>query len=432
MGRMAFGVRDAVRVSLVLLIMAVFVTGVFTVIVRAGGALFNRTGSPDLSLSVLATVIVALGFDPILRRAQSWAARVAYRGRKPPAEVLGEFVSRVGGAYPIDDVPLQMARLLAEGTGAAYAQVWLVIDGRLTLAQSWPANAGAYPQPPDLANRSAGPAGRRVMPVHHNDELLGALVVQERDRQPLSPVEEKLFGGLAAQAGLVLQAVRLQIELAERLTEISSRASELRASRQRIVAAQDEERRRLERDIHDGAQQHLIALALKLRLAQTMIANFPERSEAVVADLKMSATQTIDSLSDLSRGVYPRLLTQSGLVAALTAAAEISPVPIAVDADSLGSHPAEVDAAAYFFCLEALQNAIKHSHADSIDIKLGREGAFLIASVRDDGVGFEADLVDAVGGLANMRDRVESIGGTMTVQSARGEGTTVVARIPAA
>jgi signal transduction histidine kinase len=411
--------------------MAAFVAGVYVVIVRGGGALIAQSDSPHLGLSVLATAIVALGFEPVLTRVQPWASSVLHGGRRPPNEVLGRFLTQVTEAYPTDEVPSRMARLLAEGTGAAYAQVWLVLGGRLTLAQTWPPRATAGEDPPDPGDQGRVLPGRRLMAVHHASELLGVLLVQERERQPLTPVEEKLFAGLAAQAGLVLRTVRLRAELARQLAQISQRATQLQASRQRIVATQDEERRRLERDIHDGAQQHLVALAVNLRLAQTLLARSPQRAEDVFADLRTAAADTIETLSDLSRGIYPRLLTDAGLVPALRAAAATSPVPVAVTADPLGREPAEVQAALYFCSLEALQNAAKHAHAGHVHIDVRRQHAVLTVVVCDDGIGFAADVPRTGTGLANMRDRVESVGGTLTVASRPGEGTEITARIPA-
>ena len=228
----------------------------------------------------------------------------------------------------------------------------------------------------------------------------------------------------------MLRAVRLRAELALRLADISIRSSELRASRQRIVITEDDERRRLEQDIHDGAQQHLIALALKLRLAQSVITRFPERSDAVFADLRAAAAGAIEALSSLSRGIYPRLLTQAGLLTALRSAAEISPVPVTITASTLDNQPSAIDAATYFFCLEALQNAAKHARASRIRIDIRQDGEFLIATVSDDGIGFEHHVSNAGGGLSNMRDRVESVGGTLIIESSTDKGSAVIARIP--
>jgi signal transduction histidine kinase len=245
-------------------------------------------------------------------------------------------------------------------------------------------------------------------------------------------VEEKLFGGLAAQAGLVLRTVRLRAELAERLAEISHRAAELQASRQRIVATQDEERRRLERDIHDGAQQHLVALAVGLRLAQTLVARSWDRAEDVFADLRTAVADTIETLTDLSRGIYPRALTEAGLAPALRAAAATCRVPVTVTMDELGRERADVEAALYFCCVEALQNVAKHARARHVSVQVGRQDGALTLVIADDGAGFASDSPRTGSGLTNMRDRIESAGGTLTVVSRPGKGTEITARVPVA
>ena len=158
-----------------------------------------------------------------------------------------------------------MAKVLAEGTGTQWAQVWLMVQGRLALAATWPAVVDADDLPPG----DHEPPGRRVLAVRQAGEVLGVLRLQENVRRPMTAVEERLFAGLAGQAGLVLRGVRLRAERAERLAELSARAEELRMSRELLVDTQDAARRRLERDIHDGAQQHLVAMAVNLRLAQT-------------------------------------------------------------------------------------------------------------------------------------------------------------------
>jgi signal transduction histidine kinase len=429
-GPRATAVRDdAARVGLVLLAMAGFVAVVYVVVVRGGGALIGQTDSPHLGLSVLATAIVALAFGPVMARVRPLATGLVHGDRTPPYEVLARFLAQITGVYRTDEVPARMARLLAEGTGAAYAQVWLVVGGELTLASTWPPDAPTRGDPPDPADQQLVSRGRRVMTVHDAGELLGVLLVQEHERQPLTPIEEKLFEGLAAQAGLVLRTVRLRAELARQLAEISRRAAELQASRQRIVATQDEERRRLERDIHDGAQQHLVALAVNLRLAQTLVARSWDRAEDVFADLRVTAADTIETLTDLSRGIYPRVLTEAGLVPALRAAGDTCPVPVTVNADALGREPAYVEAALYFCCLEALQNAAKHAGAAHVLVEVRREDRAVTLVISDDGAGF-AGSPRTGAGLANMRDRIESAGGTLVVASRPGEGTEITAWIP--
>ena len=260
---------------LVLAGLAIFVGGVYVVVVLGGGMLIGRTSSPSLALSVLATAIVALAFEPVQSRLERLAADLVRGGKPSPYDVLSRFSETVTGSYASEELPARMAKVLADGTGAEWAQVWLSVNDQLTLAAIWPPDADTSDDTPPGAHE---PAGRRALEVRQAGELLGVLRLQERERQPLTPVEERLFAGLAAQAGLVLHGARLRAELSLRLDELSARAEELRVSRERLVDTQDAERKRLERDIHDGAQQHLVALAVNLRLAQTLARRSPERA----------------------------------------------------------------------------------------------------------------------------------------------------------
>ena len=419
--------------------LALFVLAVYLVVVLGGGAVVGRTDSPDLSLSVLATVIVALGFEPVQRRLETAVHRRLGHSASP-YDVLSLFSATVAAEYPADQLPERMARVLAEGTSARWAQVWLAVGDRLVPAATWPpsatgaASAGSPPEPRDGALDASAP-GRRALPVRHGGELLGVLRLQEGERAALTPVEERLFAGLAAQAGLALRSARLRAELAQRLAELADRATELRASRERLVQTQDDERRRLERDIHDGAQQHLVALAVNLRLAQTLASSAPERATDQLRAQARAATETIDTLVALSSGMYPRLLDEEGLVPALRAAAVTSPVDVRIDAEELPRQPRQVEAALYFCCLEALQNAAKHAGAQRVDVRLERTGperAVLRLRVHDDGAGFDPAVASAGAGLSNMRDRLDAVGGQVSVESRPGAGTTMIATVAAA
>jgi len=415
---------EAGSAVLVLLGTALYVAAVYVGVVLGGGALIGRTDSPNLALSVLATAIVALGFQPVRRRLRPIAARLARGQRAAPYDILTRFLDEVAGGYATDAVPERMARLLVAATGARYAQVWLTIKDSLMLAATWPPDAGPAAPPSDAA------AGRHAVDVSYADERLGLLIVQERDRQPLTPVEAQLIAGLAAQAGLVLRSVRLRTELAVRVTESTEQARALRASRERIVAAQDEERRRLERDIHDGAQQHLVTLAVNLRLARTLVARSPQRAPAVLGGLKTAVDDTIDTVSALSRGIYPRRLADNGLAAALSGAATGGPLPVHVTVQGLDRMRSDVEIALYFCALEALQNAAKHAGATAATVRLRRTSEGVDLVVADDGIGFSPAAVGPGSGLANMTDRAESVGARIRVDSAPGRGTVITIRVP--
>jgi signal transduction histidine kinase len=415
---------------LVLAGLAVFVGGVYVVVVLGGGMLIGRTSSPSLALSVLATAIVALAFEPAQSRLERLAADLVRGGKPSPYDVLSRFSETVTGSYASEELPARMAKVLADGTGAEWAQVWLSVNDQLTLAAIWP------PERADASDHTppggSEPTGRRALEVRQAGERLGVLRLQERERQPLTPVEERLFAGLAAQAGLVLHGARLRAELSLRLAELSARAEELRESRERIVDTQDAERKRLERDIHDGAQQHLVALAVNLRLAQTLARRSPERASQVLAEQGEAARETIATLMSLSRGIYPRLLSEQGVAPALRSAAATSALAVEVTEVSVGRYAPAVEAAVYFCCLEALQNSAKHSGADRVDVHLDGTGDSLVLTVDDNGAGFDPALVAAGAGLANMRDRIDSVGGRLTVGHGPHTGSRVRAAVPAA
>ena len=407
--------------------LTIFVAAVYAVVVLGGGALIGHTSSPSVGLSVLATVLVALGFGTVQDWLERRATRAVHGGRPSPYDVLSRFSSTGMNGRPSYSCT-RMAAVLAEGTGARWAQVWLAVGDDFVLSGEAPAGAGADERPPTPDE----PAGRRTRTVRLGGEVLGVLRLQEHDDLPLTPVEERLFAGLAAQTGVVLHGLRLRAELARQVVELSARAEELRASRARLIEAQDAARRGLERDIHDGAQQHLVALAVNLRLAGTLAGRSPDRARQVLAEQTTAARVATETLVELSRGIYPRQLGEDGIAAALRAAVATSPVPVGVDDAEIGRYPREVEAAVYFCCLEAVQNAVKHAAATTVTVHLTadpRDG--LGFTVTDDGTGTDPAAVRSAGGIANMRDRVDSLGGRLVWRAAPGGGTQVSGRFPA-
>ena len=426
--------RQLLADALVLAGLASFVLLVYGVLVLGLGALIGHTDSPDVALSVLATAVVALGFDPVQTRLEGIVAQSVPGSQPSPYEVLRAFSATVTGSQPAEQLPERMARVLADGTGADWAQVWLVVEGRPQLAATWPPNADDAPplELPEEPQAIADDDGRvrRSLPVRHGGELLGLLVVREPAHRPLSSVESRLVAGLADQAGPVLHGARLRAQLEQRATDLSTRAAELRTSRLRLVEAHDTERRMLERNIHDGAQQHLVALAVNLRLADTLSRRSRERAEALLAAQEAAAVEAIDVLVTLSRGIYPPALGAGGLTAALQASFGTSPIPVTVTAEAVGRYAAAVEATAYFCCLEAVQNAAKHSGATAIRVSLDGREHTLTFLVEDDGIGFDLATTPVGTGLANLRDRIESSGGTLTAQTSPGQGTRVRADLP--
>jgi signal transduction histidine kinase len=417
---------------LVLIGLAGYVIWVYVIVVLGGGALIGRTDSPSVALSVVATTGVALSFSRVQRALERGVTRGGW-STATPYDVLRAFPDAATGAVPTDELPARMAMLLAKGTGASWAQVWLNVSDRLTLAAAWPEDGHLDQAPPslDAATTGASRDGLRTLAVREGGQLLGLLRVQERPGLPLTLVEQRLLAGLAAQAGLVLKSIALRVELAASRARLLIRSDELQASRQRLIEAQDAERRRLERDLHDGAQQHLVALTVNLSLARTIIGTAPGRAAAVLSKQSAAADAAIETLSALSRGIYPRQLAEEGLVAALRSAVSASPLPVTVVAHDVPRLPGPVEAALYFCCMEAMQNAAKHAGAHTVTVRVCEKHGRWQLTVADDGAGFRQDSAQSSGaGLANMRDRLDAVGGTVEVSSLAMAGTTVTATAP--
>jgi signal transduction histidine kinase len=273
----------------------------------------------------------------------------------------------------------------------------------------------------------------RVAPVLHAGELLGVLALElDDDAAGLRPSDETTVVELARQVGLALHNVELDNALQASLDEVRAANDELRQSRARIVAAGDAERRKLERNLHDGAQQHLVALAVNLRLVRDIVSEDAEGASEMLGMLADSVKDTIEELRALAHGIYPPLLVDSGLGEALRAAAGRSPLPVEVEANDIGRHSAEVEAAVYFCCLEALQNAAKHAPESHVVVHLDDHDGRVSFEVSDDGPGFDLATATAGHGYTNMSDRLGAIGGTVTWESSPGNGATISGWVPAA
>ena len=252
--------------------------------------------------------------------------------------------------------------------------------------------------------------------LEHEGNRLAALV-----HDPALLDDPELVKAVGAAATLALENSRLQAELRAQLAEV-------RASRARIVEAGDKERRRLERDLHDGAQQHLLGIRLALQLARGQLADGGAALDELLAEADTEAVDALAELRALARGIHPAILTEEGLPAALAALTRRTPVPVelTVDTDRL---PAPVEATAYFVTAEALANIAKHAHATQATVDIARANGRLTVEIADDGVG-GADT-DAPG-LRGLRDRVEALDGHLRIDSPPGHGTHLTATIPCA
>jgi signal transduction histidine kinase len=406
--------------TVVYAVLAAFITAVYVLLVVGIGSLAGSGGRPSLGLSILATALVAVAFQPVRVRAQRLANRLVYGTRATPYQALSELSEQVGGTYATGELLPTMARIVAEATGAVRTDVWLRSGGELTAGAWWPAEAGSRPALV-LAGAAlpAAPGGERMVPVTHDGELLGALSVTKKRGDAFTPTEEKLVGNLAAQAGLVLRNVGLAEQLMARLAE-------LRASRERLVTAQDAERRRLERDLRDGAQAGLAGLAGKLGEVASALDHDEARAKALLGEVTSEVAAALADLRELARGIYPPLLADLGVAAALEAQARKAPVPVSVEADGIGRYPQEIEAAVYFCALEALRSAAGQAGASCASVRLSATGGDLWFEVSGDGQPPGAGPGRWDADLQAMADRIDALGGEISI----GSGTGINGRVP--
>jgi signal transduction histidine kinase len=391
--------------------LAVLVTGIYVLLVVGVGSALGHPAGPDLMLSLVATIVVALVSLPLRLRLQEGANRLVYGRRQAPYEFLAGFTRRLAERSEGGDPVPEIARALGEGLRARAAAVYLREQGEPAASGTWPPGAA----PPDVA-----PTGSA--PITHQGEHLGRLEVWTDSE--LTDAEGRLLEDLAQQAGLVIRNAALSTELQHRLTE-------LRASRLRLVAAQDAERRRFERDLHDGAQQELLTVRMKLGSAERLVEGLPAVAD-LLREVQESTAMTLDSMRRLSRGLNPPLLQSHGLVPALVAHARRLPLPTEVRGNG-GRFPADVETAVYFCCAEALQNVVKHAGALRAWVTVNGEPDRVCFVVGDDGCGLGAgDQAPGSGsgsGLQNMADRLEALGGRLDVRW-DAEGTRVIGTVP--
>jgi signal transduction histidine kinase len=410
-----------IKKTVVFAVLAGFVTLAYVGVVIGIGTVVTDAET-GLNLLVFGAIaLVALILQPVRHWARRLADRLVYGKRATPYEVLSQFTERIGETLSVEDVLARMTQLITAGTGADRAEVWLRVGRELRLEASSPPREDderprlslqADDEPPEI------PEATEVIPVRHRGELLGAIAVSVPATDPLTPEQERMLSELAAQAGLVLRNVGLTAELRARLED-------LQRSRERLVAAQDEERRRIERNLHDGAQQQLIALAVKARLAQQFADRDAGKSASLLEAIRQDAESALDDLRDLARGIYPPLLADQGLGAALEAQARKAPIPVSVDVAADARYAQAVEAAVYFCCLEALNNIAKYANASRAVVRIAQDDGQLRFEVEDDGKGFDVGSTTHGTGLQGMADRLDALGGRFEVTSAPGSGTTI-------
>ncbi|NUT97856.1 MAG: sensor histidine kinase [Saccharothrix sp.] len=355
-----------------------------------------------VELAVVLTIVAAAVFQPVRRRLERLADRLVFGERVTRYELVTRFGAALEQTVELGDLLPRLAETVHTGLDAEWVRVEL---------PSAHAVVGDPSGRPDL-----------VVPLERAGEAIGRIECGPK-RGGYQPADRELLATLTAQAATAIANVQLTARLAEQVDELA-------LSRARIIAAQDQERRRIERDIHDGAQQQIVALMMKMRLARNQLGRGERTADDVLEELRADTRDLLTDLRELAHGIHPPVLGDRGLVAAVEARADRLPLPVTVRATPglrerrLGP---DVEGAAYFVVCEALTNVVKHSAASTASVELSTVDGGVAVEVRDSGVG-----VDGGGGqgLTNLRDRVEALGGRLTVSGAAGAGTTIRAELP--
>jgi signal transduction histidine kinase len=395
--------------------LAAFIGVVYVaVVVGVGRAL----GGPNLAWSIAATALVAVVFEPIRDRVQRWANRLVYGSRATPYEVLSDLTGRLAAAETEDRLLTRMAERLGQATGAVTSSVWLTDDVGFRLAAASP-DASSLPERVRTIEEVPGSA----FEIEHDGEVLGALTIDKSRGDVLTPTESHLIEDLAGSAGLVMRRLRLDDEL-------ERKAVELEESRRRLLDAQDVERQKLERELHDGPQQRVVGLKVKLGVAQQLA----ERKgigqlAALTGQMATEAQDAIEQIRSLAQGIYPPLLQSDGLKNAIPAMATTSSIDVNVDVRLDRRLPMPTEAAVYFCISEALTNAAKHGEGP-ISVSVSDAGGALVFEVADCGPGFDPAAVERGAGLNNMSDRLDVLGGSVEIASQPGASTRVTGSVP--
>ncbi len=451
----ARAVDPALVATLSVAALLAIVAAVYVAVVLLAGRKPTSDERWFLGLALIVVVVAALVYRSAAPRIDAWARRLVSRDRASSADLTRTFSARMSRAIPLDELALQSAEQLREALDLQAVELWTLHGATL---RPWIGDPEIDRQAIDLGDLEpvvvvqAGLSGHgwlsvwmpqmlegredayvRLAPMAHAGELLGVLVIERPvSGTTYSSDDERTLVEIARQLGVVLHNARLDSALEESLQEVQRQADELQASRGRIVAAGDTARRMIERNLHDGAQQHVVALGIQVKLARTMLDKDPAKAAEVLDGLSTAVEDTLQELRDLAHGIYPPLLADRGLPDALQAAARRSALPVTVRTDGLGRFAPEAEATIYFCVLEALQNATKYAgDGATVTVTVEAHDGGLTFVVKDDGAGFDTRDQGMGAGFQNMLDRLGALGGTLRVEAAPNRGTQVTGALPA-
>lgn len=402
-----YNIDPVINKTLVVGAMLLVITAGYVAIVVGVGALVP---ADERVLSLVTTAAVALTFEPLRRRAQRLADRLVYGHRATPYQALSQLSAHLndGPQALLDGI----AATVASAVGAKEVILWVGGEERLVPQAWWPISVQAE-VPATLASLS-GPRWH-VRPVVHHGTVRGALTLRKPASEPLTASEDRLLADLVAQTGLVLVQ--------------QDQAREIQAAARRMITAEDVARRRIERDLHDGAQQRLVTLGLGLgSLAEQAKANGDAATADRVKDARAQLLEATAELRELARGLHPMVLAQSGIEPALGTLADRSAIPVRLQVGVTGRLPGEVEATAYYVVSEALTNAARHSAATLVVVDVATGEGELRVEVTDNGRGGATPGTGS--GLQGIADRVAALGAELHVDSPSGFGTRISAVLP--
>lgn len=375
-----------------------------------------------VNVAVIVTIVASMAFHPARQRLERLADRIAFGKRPTRYEALRRVAELLERGPHLDELAQHLAETARDAIDARWVRVSVTPRGEGAIRPL--GSAGVEPREQVTATVT--------VPLVHDEELLGQIECGLRREGRYGTTEEDLLVAMAGQSALAVRSARLSDDLARRLEQLDRQARELASSRMRLIQAEEAERRRIERDLHDGIQQELVALMARIELARTQLSAETGETVTALSDLQQMVGRIHHELRELARGIHPALLSDRGLVEAVEARAHRLPIEATVDADAASRdsrYPAEVEGAAYYVISEALTNVMKHAKTDAVTVRIATEGGHLHIEVQDEGRGFQPDLVDG-SGLRGSVDRLEALGGKLQVHSAPGSGTTLTAVLP--
>ncbi len=393
----------------------------------AAAATFGVLASRYLPVgpAVLLAVGATLAFQPVQRRLERLADRWVFGDRLDGYDLLSRFGSMLEASPGPADLLPKLADAIRRGLDLQWARVRLDLA---TVGSSLPMVGAAGIEPDDPAEPAL------AVPLMHAGTTLGRIECGDRLDGPLLDEDRRLLASLAGQAATAARNAHLTAELSARLEVIRRQAAELTASRARVAQAQDAERRRIQRDLHDGVQQDLVVLTAKLALARERLRRGDQRADEPLAELQRDLGDLLSHLRDFAHAIHPPVLADQGLLEAIEAQAARLPVEVMIEADAAlrgVRYPQHVEAATWFVVAEALTNAVKHAGARRVLVALTQPNGSLAVEVRDDGCGFDPATVRGLG-LASLADRMSIVNGALRIDSRPGRGTTLRAEVPLA